>query len=99
MHALLFQILISDQLIFGRFDGVTSMLYKHHGLSKAFNSYDDYFNDEVDLSSITYLTLANSLKDFYPGLVTIAEDVSGMPTLCRPLEEGGIGFSYRFNAI
>jgi 1,4-alpha-glucan branching enzyme len=27
--------------------------------------------------------------------VSIAEDVSGMPGLCRPIEEGGIGFDYR----
>ena len=25
----------------------------------------------------------------------MAEDVSGMPTLCRPVEEGGVGFDYR----
>ena len=23
------------------------------------------------------------------------EDVSGMPTLCRPVHEGGVGFDYR----
>lgn len=27
--------------------------------------------------------------------MSIAEDVSGMPTLCRPVEDGGIGFDYR----
>jgi len=27
--------------------------------------------------------------------VTVAEDVSGMPTLCRPVTEGGVGFDYR----
>jgi len=27
--------------------------------------------------------------------VTIAEEVSGMPALCRPVEEGGQGFDYR----
>lgn len=27
--------------------------------------------------------------------MTIAEDVSGMPTLCRPVKEGGVGFDYR----
>ena len=27
----------------------------------------------------------------------IAEDVSGMPTLCRTLEDGGIGFDFRLN--
>lgn len=29
--------------------------------------------------------------------VTIAEDVSGMPTLCRPVAEGGLGFDARLN--
>ena len=28
-------------------------------------------------------------------VVTVAEDVSGMPTLCRSVHEGGIGFDYR----
>lgn len=27
----------------------------------------------------------------------MAEDVSGMPTLCRRVEEGGIGFDYRLS--
>ena len=27
--------------------------------------------------------------------LTVAEDVSGMPTLCRPVREGGVGFDYR----
>lgn len=30
-----------------------------------------------------------------PPALTIAEDVSGMPTLCRPVWEGGVGFDYR----
>lgn len=25
----------------------------------------------------------------------VAEDVSGMPGLCRPVAEGGLGFDYR----
>lgn len=27
--------------------------------------------------------------------ITVAEDVSGMPALCRPTSEGGGGFDYR----
>jgi len=27
--------------------------------------------------------------------ITIAEDVSGMPAICRPVDEGGLGFDYR----
>ena len=80
-----------------RFDGVTSMLYLHHGLSKAFTSYDDYFDNSVDEDALTYLSLANKLiHDIRPDAVTIAEDISGMPGLAVPLSSGGIGFDYRF---
>ena len=80
-----------------RFDGVTSMLYLHHGLSKAFTSYDDYFDNSVDEDALTYLALANKLiHDVRPDAVTIAEDISGMPGLAVPHSSGGIGFDYRF---
>lgn len=40
--------------------------------------------------------LANEmLHDLYPEVITIAEDVSGMPALCVSLSLGGIGFDYR----
>ena len=80
-----------------RFDGVTSMLYLHHGIGTAFTSYDNYFDDSVDEDAITYLALANSLiHSVKPEAITIAEDISGMPGLCVPLENGGTGFDYRF---
>lgn len=79
-----------------RFDGITSMLYRHHGLGKAFTSYDDYFDDTVDEDALTYLTLANELIHDVRGTgVTIAEDISGMPGLAASGEEGGVGFDYR----
>lgn len=37
------------------------------------------------------------IHDLYPNAITIAEDVSGMPTLCRPVDEGGVGFDYRLS--
>jgi 1,4-alpha-glucan branching enzyme len=79
-----------------RFDGVTSMMYLDHGLGKAFKTYDDYFNDNIDKDAVAYLTLANELiHKVCPEAITIAEDVSGMPGMARPVEEGGIGFDYR----
>ncbi len=79
-----------------RFDGVTSMLYYDHGLGKAFTSYDDYFNNNVDDEAITYFMLANKLiKQTKKYSVSIAEDMSGMPGLAVPLKHGGIGFDYR----
>ena len=79
-----------------RFDGVTSMLYKNHGIDTVFETQTDYFGDNVNDDAVTYLQLANTLihqinKDY----ITIAEDVSGMPGICAPVEDGGIGFDYR----
>ncbi len=79
-----------------RFDGVTSMLYSDHGLGQEFTGYDDYFSPKVELDSIAYLMLANEvIHAVNPNAISIAEDMSGMPGLARPIEEGGFGFDYR----
>jgi 1,4-alpha-glucan branching enzyme len=79
-----------------RFDGVTSMLYLDHGLGYGFSSYDDYFGDNIDEDAVAYLKMANELTHkLRPDAITIAEDVSGMVGMARPVAEGGIGFDYR----
>ncbi|OQE32955.1 hypothetical protein PENFLA_c001G10184 [Penicillium flavigenum] len=80
-----------------RFDGVTSMLYTHHGIGTGFSGgYHEYFGPAVDEEGVTYLTLANQmLHELYPDCITVAEDVSGMPALCLPHALGGAGFDYR----
>lgn len=79
-----------------RFDGVTSMLYLDHGLGRDFTSYEDYFSANVDEDAVGYLMLANELlHTLKPQALSIAEDVSGMVGLARPVSEGGLGFDYR----
>lgn len=80
-----------------RFDGVTSMLYTHHGIGTGFSGgYHEYFGPSVDEEGVVYLMLANTmLRELNPDIITIAEDVSGMPTLCLPVDIGGVGFDYR----
>ena len=79
-----------------RFDGVTSMLYLDHGLGKTFGGYEDYFTANADPDALLYLKLANlAAHQVRPDCLTIAEDVSGMPGLARPVAEGGLGFDYR----
>ncbi len=79
-----------------RFDGVTSMMYLDHGLGKAFSGYDDYFGANIDEDAVAYLQLANQmLHQLEAGVMTIAEDVSGMAGMGRPVDEGGVGFDYR----
>ncbi len=81
-----------------RFDGGTSMLYHDHGLGSAFVNYDMYFSMNTDTDAITYLMLANDLiKEINSKALTIAEDMSGMPGMCLPIKDGGIGFDYRLS--
>jgi len=86
-----------------RFDGVTSMLYHHHGLGVAFEGgKSQYFSPSTNVDAVVYLMLANTLVHrLLPGdlreggAISIAEDVSGMPGLCRPVSSGGVGFDAR----
>lgn len=79
-----------------RFDGVTSMIYFDHGFGRDFASYDHYFPPYTDEDAINYLQLANELAHtLRPDVTTIAEDVSGLAGMARPVAEGGVGFDYR----
>lgn len=79
-----------------RFDGVTSMLYFHHGNGITFDSPYKYFTEGVEYDAVTYLQLANTLiHELNPHAVSIAEEVSGMPGLCHAIQDGGMGFDYR----
>lgn len=77
-----------------RFDGVGSMLYLDH--QGGGGNLADYYGPNCDGDAICYLTLANKLiHEFNPNAITIGEEVSGMPGLAEPFEDGGMGFDYR----
>ena len=79
-----------------RFDGVTSMLYLHHGLGTDFTGYPMYFDGSVDEDAWAYLRLANRvIHAVRPDAITIAEDVSGMPGCAAPIADCGMGFDFR----
>ena len=79
-----------------RFDGVTSMIYRSHGLGEDFNGYGSYFNGNEDGDALMYLTLANKvIHQVKPYAITIAEEMSGMPGLACSQADGGVGFDYR----
>jgi len=76
-----------------RFDGVSSMLYHSHAIGKTCH---DYFGGDADVAAHIYLMLSNDvIKSILPSATTIAEDVSGMPTIALPIEWGGFGFDAR----
>lgn len=77
-----------------RFDGVGSMLYLDH--QGGGGNLADYYGPNCDGDAICYLTIANKLiHEFNPDAITIGEEVSGMPGLAEPFEDGGMGFNYR----
>lgn len=79
-----------------RYDGITSMLYLDHGLSKDFVNLGMYFDNNQDEDAINYLMLSNKLvHEVNPLAITVAEEMSGMPGTASPLEHGGLGFDYR----
>ncbi|HRR33251.1 MAG TPA: alpha amylase C-terminal domain-containing protein [Kiritimatiellia bacterium] len=79
-----------------RFDGITSMLYLHHGLGVDFVDYSQYFDATVDEDAWVYCALANRvIHEVRPDAMTIAEDVSGMPGIAAPIDDNGAGFDYR----
>ncbi len=81
-----------------RFDGVTSMLYHHHGLGVDFTGPEKYFSMDTDVDAVCYLQLATELiHQVKPGAVLISEDMSAMPGMCIPVADGGIGFDYRLS--
>ena len=82
-----------------RFDGITSILYRNHGIRYSFSGHNnEYFSNNFDEDGGVYLMLANKLlHQINPEVITIAEDVSGMPGLCLTVEQGGFGFDYRLN--
>lgn len=81
-----------------RFDGVTSMIYLDHGLSRSFTSYNFYYDGNQDGDALIYLSLANLLiKEVKQKSISIAEEMSGLPGLAEPVEAGGVGFDYRLS--
>ncbi|KAJ6742441.1 14-ALPHA-GLUCAN-BRANCHING ENZYME, partial [Salix viminalis] len=82
-----------------RFDGVTSMMYTHHGLQMTFTgNYNEYFGYATDIDAVVYLMVVNDMiRGLFPEAISIGEDVSGMPTFCIPVQDGGVGFDYRLH--
>ena len=68
------------------------MIYHHHEICRLRLPRPILRRGGVNLDALTYLTLANRLvHDFRPAALTIAEEVSGMPGICVPTYDGGIG--------
>lgn len=80
-----------------RVDAVSNMIYLSYGREPG-EWEANIFGDERNLEGINFLQdLNSSIKEHYKGVVTIAEESSAYPKITHSIEDGGLGFDFKWN--
>ena len=80
-----------------RVDAVASMLYRDYS-RPAGEWVPNQHGGRENLEAIGFFhELSHAVVDRVPGAVLIAEESTSFPMVSRPVEEGGLGFDYKWN--
>jgi 1,4-alpha-glucan branching enzyme len=80
-----------------RVDAVASMLYRDYS-RKAGEWVPNRYGGRENLEAIGFFhELSRALLARTPGAVLIAEESTSFPKVSRPVDEGGLGFDYKWN--
>ena len=80
-----------------RIDAVASMLYRNYSREEGEwipNQYGSWENFEA----INFLqNVNNTIHEYFPGVVTIAEESTSFPGVTTSVDHGGLGFDFKWN--
>ncbi|QIG78882.1 1,4-alpha-glucan branching protein GlgB [Stakelama tenebrarum] len=80
-----------------RVDAVASMLYRDYS-READQWVPNKYGGRENLESVDFLKAMNGIiAERCPGAVTIAEESTAWPGVSAPLDQDGLGFSYKWN--
>jgi 1,4-alpha-glucan branching enzyme len=80
-----------------RVDAVASMLYRDYS-RKAGEWVPNIHGGRENLEAIGFLRHFNAVvHERCPGAITVAEESTAWPGVSHPIEQGGLGFSYKWN--
>jgi 1,4-alpha-glucan branching enzyme len=81
-----------------RVDAVASMLYLDYSRRHPGEWVPNQYGGRENLEAIDFLRHANTvLHREYPGVMIIAEESTAWPNVSRPVDQGGLGFGYKWN--